>query len=176
MVSGQQDWWVIGPHGQELGIILCLQRWLRPNKGFCAGFSAITNTRTGDRRRQREQIGPPPNPNYEIAFCAIEKDPNQLLAVADQNGEVVGCLQLTFIPGLSRVGLWRGQIESVRVAASLRGSGLGRKLFEWAIETCRKRGCGLVQLTTDKSRPDALRFYQSLGFAASHEGMKLDLS
>ena len=126
--------------------------------------------------RQRERIGPPPSPNYETAFYAIEKDPNQMLAVAERNGEVVGCLQLTFIPGLSRVGLWRGQIESVRVASKFRGSGLGRELFEWAIEECRKRGCGLVQLTTDKSRPDALRFYQSLGFIASHEGMKLDLT
>ena len=129
-----------------------------------------------DLGRQREQIGPPPSPNYETAFHAIEKDPNQILTVAERNGEVVGCLQLTFIPGLSRVGLWRGQIESVRVASNLRGSGLGRKLFEWAIDTCRQRGCGLVQLTTDKSRPDALRFYRSLGFTASHEGMKLDLT
>lgn len=102
--------------------------------------------------------------------------PNEFLAVADRNGEVVGCLQLTLIPGLSRIGLKRGQIESVRIASNLRSSGLGRKLFEWAIQECRRRGCGLVQLTTDKSRPDALRFYQSLGFAASHVGLKLDLS
>ncbi len=129
-----------------------------------------------DLGRQREQVGPPPNSNYETAFDAIEKDANQLLAVAERGNEVVGCLQLTFIPGLSRVGLWRGQIESVRVASKLRGSGLGKELFEWAIEECRKRDCGLVQLTTDKSRPDALRFYQSLGFMASHEGMKLDLT
>ena len=87
----------------------------------------------------------------------------------------MGCLQLTFIPGLSRLGMWRGQIESVRVAADQRGSGLGRRLFEWAIAECRARGCGLVQLTTDKSRPDAKRFYESLGFEASHEGMKLSL-
>ena len=126
--------------------------------------------------RRREQVGPPPHSNYETAFGAIEKDANQLLAVAEQNKEIVGCLQLTFIPGLSRVGLWRGQIESVRVASKLRGSGLGKEIFEWAIEECRKRDCGLVQLTTDKSRPDALRFYQSLGFVASHEGMKLDLT
>lgn len=129
-----------------------------------------------DLGRKREQVGPPPSPNYRTAFDAIETDPNQLLAVAEQNSEIVGCLQLTFIPGLSRVGLWRGQIESVRVASRCRGSGLGRKLFEWAIEECRQRGCGLVQLTTDKSRPDALRFYESLGFTASHEGMKLDLT
>ncbi len=129
-----------------------------------------------DLGRQREEVGPPPSPNYESAFHAIAKDANQLLAVAEQEGEVVGCLQLTFIPGLSRVGAWRGQLESVRVSSKLRGSGLGRLLFEWAIAECRQRGCRLVQLTTDKSRPEALRFYQSLGFTASHEGMKLDLT
>lgn len=129
-----------------------------------------------DLGRQRERVGPPPSPSYEKAFLAIDTDSNQLLAVAERSGEVIGCLQLTFIPGLSRTGLWRGQIESVRVAAKLRGSGLGKSFFEWAIEECRKRGCGLVQLTTDKRRPDALRFYRSLGFTDSHEGMKLDLS
>lgn len=114
----------------------------------------------------------PGDPAYEAAFAAIEADPNQLLAVAEDAGRVVGCLQLTFIPGLSRRGMWRGQIESVRIAAGHRGGGLGRRMFEWAIEACRSRGCGLVQLTTDKARPDAHRFYQSLGFVASHEGMK----
>jgi len=129
-----------------------------------------------DLGRRREQLGPPPHPNYEIAFNAIARDSNQLLAVAEQDGELAGCLQLSFIPGLSHVGLWRGQIESVRVASKFRGSGLGKKFFEWAIEACRQRGCGMVQLTTDKSRADALRFYQSLGFTASHEGMKLTLA
>ncbi len=126
--------------------------------------------------RRREDPGPPPNPKYEQAFEAIDRDENQLLAVAKRGGDVVGCLQISFIPGLSRVGLWRGQIESVRIASALRGSGLGSKFFEWAIAQCRARRCGLVQLTTDKSRPDALRFYESLGFAASHEGMKLAMS
>ena len=125
--------------------------------------------------RARENPGPPLDPCYAEAFAAIERDPNQFLAVAEDGGEVVGCLQLTFIPGLSRRGLWRGQIESVRVASARRGSGLGRILFTWAIEECRRRGCGLVQLTTDKARPDALRFYESLGFVASHEGIKLVL-
>ncbi len=101
-------------------------------------------------------------------------DPNQLLAVAD-DGAVVGCMQISFIPGLSRRGMWRGQIESVRIAASHRGAGLGRRFFEWAISRCRDRGCGLVQLTTDASRADAARFYQSLGFVGSHTGMKLPL-
>ena len=125
--------------------------------------------------RQREEPGPPPSPRYEEAFAAIDADPNQFLAVVEEGDVEVGCLQLSFIPGLSRVGLWRGQIESVRIASTRRGSGLGRKMFEWAIQECRNRGCGLVQLTTDKTRPDALRFYESLGFVVSHEGLKLSL-
>jgi ribosomal protein S18 acetylase RimI-like enzyme len=90
-------------------------------------------------------------------------------------GVVVGCLQISFIPGLSRLGMSRGQIESVRIASSHRHEGLGCRLIELAIAECRKRGCGLVQLTTDKTRLDARRFYESLGFRASHEGMKLNL-
>jgi ribosomal protein S18 acetylase RimI-like enzyme len=123
----------------------------------------------------REDLGPPLNPRYLEAFAAIERDPNQLLAVADQDGLVAGCLQLTFIPGMSRLGMWRGQIEAVRIASSLRGSGVGKAMMQWAIEQCRARGCGLVQLTTDKQSPDAHRFYEALGFQATHEGMKLSL-
>ncbi|MCD0502388.1 GNAT family N-acetyltransferase [Bordetella petrii] len=123
----------------------------------------------------REDPSVPANPCYVRAFEAIDRDPNQLLAVAERAGAVVGCLQISFIPGLSRRGLWRGQIESVRVASGERGAGTGRALFEWAIGQCRERGCGLVQLTTDKTRADARRFYESLGFAATHEGMKLEL-
>jgi ribosomal protein S18 acetylase RimI-like enzyme len=114
----------------------------------------------------------PGDPAYEAAFAAIAADANQLLAVAELDGSLVGCLQLTFIPGLSHRGAWRGQIESVRIDASQRGSGLGRRMLDWAIEQCRARGCRLVQLTTDKARGDAMRFYESLGFTASHEGMK----
>jgi len=88
---------------------------------------------------------------------------------------VVGCLQLTFIPGLSRLGAERAQIESVRIAASQRGSGLGRKLIEEAVAQARAHSSKLVQLTTDKTRTDARRFYESLGFTATHEGMKLNL-
>lgn len=128
----------------------------------------------------REDPSAPPNRRYVEAFGAIDVDPNELLAVlvedASPDGEtVIGCLQLSFIPGLSRLGLWRGQIESVRIARSHRGKALGRVLFEWAIAECRRRGCGLVQLTTDKSRPDARHFYEALGFVVSHEGMKLTL-
>jgi len=123
----------------------------------------------------REDASIPPNPRYVAAFEAIEQDSNQFLAVVEQDSQLVGCLQLSFIPGLSRLGLWRGQIESVRIASAFRGAGLGRAMFEWAIEQCRSQGCGLVQLTTDRARPDARRFYESLGFKASHDGMKLSL-
>jgi GNAT superfamily N-acetyltransferase len=125
--------------------------------------------------RRREVIACPVDARYLDAFAAIEADPNQYLVVAERVGTVVGCLQLTFLPGLSRTGMWRGQIEGVRTAKSVRGGGLGREMFEWAIARCRERGCGLVQLTTDKGRPDAKRFYEALGFEASHDGMKLPL-
>jgi GNAT superfamily N-acetyltransferase len=120
----------------------------------------------------REDPGVPLNPRYRTAFDAIDADPNQVLAVADDGGIILGCLQITFIPSITRTGLWRGQIEGVRIAAARRGTGLGRIMLEWAIEQCRTHGCGLVQLTTDKSRPEARRFYESLGFTSSHEGMK----
>ena len=123
----------------------------------------------------REVPATPLDGRYLSAFAAIDKDPKQFLVVAEQERDIVGCLQLTFIPGLSRTGMWRGQIESVRSARSVRGEGLGREMFEWAIEKCRDRGCGLVQLTSDKGRPDAMRFYEALGFEASHEGIKLKL-
>ncbi len=128
-----------------------------------------------DLGRQREAPGLPTDPRYEAAFAAIDRDPNQLLVVAAEEGALLGCLQLSFIPGLSHIGQWRGQIESVRIASTRRGSGLGRRLLDWALQECRDRGCGLVQLTSDKSRPEALRFYESLGFAATHEGLKLRL-
>jgi ribosomal protein S18 acetylase RimI-like enzyme len=125
--------------------------------------------------RGRENPSIPLDGRYTAAFEALDRDPNQLMAVVEDNGAIVGCLQLSFIPGLSRTGMLRGQIESVRIAASHRGEGLGRKVFDWAIGECRKRGCGLVQLTSDKTRPDAIQFYESLGFRASHEGLKLEL-
>jgi ribosomal protein S18 acetylase RimI-like enzyme len=125
--------------------------------------------------QSREDASVPVNVKYVDAFDALQRDPNQLMAVLVADGVVAGCVQISFIPGLSRQGTWRGQIESVRIASSRRDEGLGRRLLEWAIAECRKRGCGLVQLTSDKSRLDARRFYESLGFRASHEGMKLSL-
>ena len=125
--------------------------------------------------RGRENAEPEADSCYRDAFAAIERDPNQLLAVAERSGTVVGVLQLSFIPGLTRRGMWRGQIEGVRVAASERGGGVGRAMLEWAIGECRERGCGLVQLTSDERRPDAHRFYEALGFQATHRGYKLPL-
>ncbi|HKD89893.1 MAG TPA: GNAT family N-acetyltransferase, partial [Streptosporangiaceae bacterium] len=106
---------------------------------------------------------------------AIDADPAHTLVVAEQAGEIVGTMQLSFLPGLARRGALRAQIEAVRVAESNQGSGLGSAMIGWAIDEARRRGCALVQLTTDKSRRDAHRFYQRLGFVASHEGMKLAL-
>jgi GNAT superfamily N-acetyltransferase len=112
---------------------------------------------------------------YEQAFRAIDADPAQLLMVAETGDRVVATLQLSFLPGLSRRGALRAQIESVRVSPAHRGQGLGEAIFTWAIGEARRRGCALVQLTTDKSRTGAHRFYDRLGFVASHEGLKLAL-
>ncbi len=123
----------------------------------------------------RESVGVHLDPCYAAAFAAIERDPNQLLAVAERGGKVIGVLQLSFIPGLTRRGMWRGQIEGVRIAPAERGAGIGRAMLLWGIEECRKRGCGLIQLTSDKRRSDAHAFYEALGFRATHEGYKLML-
>jgi GNAT superfamily N-acetyltransferase len=113
---------------------------------------------------------------YERAFDAIDRDPHQFLAaVRDPRGVLVGTMQLTVIPGLSRGGTTRLQIEAVRVADSARGSGLGSAMFAWAHDYGRRHGAGLAQLTTDKTRPDAHRFYARLGYEATHEGLKLAL-
>ena len=123
--------------------------------------------------RDREMAGAALHPCYAQAYLAIERDANQLLAVAEREGRIVGCLQLSFIPGLTRQGTWRGQIEGVRVAGAARGGGIGHAMLRWAIAECRRRGCGLVQLTSDERRPDAHRFYEALGFRATHRGYKL---
>jgi GNAT superfamily N-acetyltransferase len=112
---------------------------------------------------------------YEQAFSALSEDPAHILVVAESAGQILGTLQLSFLPGLARRGALRAQIEAVRVAASQRGSGLGAAMMRWAIDEASRRGCALVQLTSDKSRTDAHRFYERLGFVASHEGMKLAL-
>jgi len=112
---------------------------------------------------------------YLEAFRAIDADPAHLLVVAASGPDIVATMQLSFLPGLARRGALRAQIEAVRVGGSYRGQGLGAAMVDWAIGEARRRGCALVQLTTDKSRTSAHRFYERLGFVASHEGMKLAL-
>jgi GNAT superfamily N-acetyltransferase len=113
--------------------------------------------------------------SYRRAFEAVDADPNNELIVAVVDRRIAGVLQITFIPGLTRQGSWRALIEAVRVDSRLRSRGLGGALMQHAIGRARERGCRMLQLTTDKRRGDAKRFYERLGFVASHEGMKLQL-
>ncbi|MDH6435842.1 GNAT superfamily N-acetyltransferase [Streptomyces sp. SAI-144] len=124
----------------------------------------------GAQRESPDDLAP-----YASALERLSSDPNQHLVVATREGRVVGTLQLTVIPGLSRRGATRSIIEGVRIHADERGSGLGTRLIEWAIEESRRQNCQLVQLTSDKTRIDAHRFYERLGFTASHVGFKLAL-
>ena len=136
----------------------------------------LADDRLGTIREDTSDMDP-----YERAFEAIVTDPAHLLVVGELlepgelDGTVVATFQLSFIPGLSRRGSWRSQIEAVRVSAGMRGLGIGAAMVIWAADESRRRGCSLMQLTTDKSRKDAHRFYERLGFEASHEGMKLPL-
>ncbi len=123
----------------------------------------------------REETGPELAACYIAGFEAIARDPNQLLAVAELDGQVIGTMQLTFLPGIALRGAWRGQIEGVRVAATQRSQGVGAAFIAWAVAQFRARGCSIVQLTTNKARRDAHRFYARLGFKPSHEGFKLTL-
>src|SRR5882724_7186559 len=123
----------------------------------------------------RERLEDPlPQPYYD-AYEAIARDPNNRLLVAEVDGEVVGTLQLSFLRHISRQGSLRAEIESVRVVGHRRGTGLGRHMIAQAIEIARARGCVMVQLASDVSRTAARRFYERLGFVASHVGMKLAL-
>ena len=124
---------------------------------------------------KREQYEDPLPEAYWQAFKAIDQDANHRLIVCEKEGAIAGFFQLSFLPNLSRMGAWRAQIEGVRVNPLFRRQGIGRAMFNYAIEVSRKWPCQLLQLTTDKTRPEAVIFYQSLGFVASHEGMKLKL-
>lgn len=115
------------------------------------------------------------DPAYADALAAIDADPNQEMWIAELDDGPVGCFQLTYIPGLMRRGMWRGQIESVHIAPQHRNAGLGTEMIQWAVERCRKCGCGMVQLTSNRKRIDAHRFYGRLGFEQSHAGFKLYL-
>jgi GNAT superfamily N-acetyltransferase len=124
--------------------------------------------------KNREGVGSD-DPAYSRAFDVIDRDPNQQLLVAELDGRVVGMLQVTYVPGLSRRGAGRAHIESVRVDSSVRGRGIGGWLMARALEHARKRGCRIAQLTSDKRRDQAHRFYAKLGFVDSHVGYKLVL-
>jgi GNAT superfamily N-acetyltransferase len=137
----------------------------------------LADDQLGSNREDMSELAP-----YEKAFDAIDADPAaHLLLVGDltpsdgSGARLVATFQLSFLPGLSRRGSWRAQLEAVRVGSELRGQGVGAAMVEWAIDESRRRGCSLMQLTTDKSRTAAHRFYERLGFEASHEGMKLVL-
>lgn len=120
-----------------------------------------------------EKFEEPLPASYLDTFAAIDSDPNNELIIAELAGEMVGFMQLTYIPYLTYQGRWRALVEGVRVDKNHRGKGIGKELFLWAIERAKQRKCHLLQLTTDKQRPDAVKFYKTLGFVASHEGMKM---
>jgi GNAT superfamily N-acetyltransferase len=132
--------------------------------------AATADDPLGAQRESPDDLSP-----YRTALERLVADPNQHLVVAVRDGCVIGTLQLTIIPGLSHRGATRALIEAVRIHADERGSGLGSRLIEWAIDTSRRLDCRMVQLTSDKTRTDAHRFYERLGFTASHEGFKLRL-
>ncbi len=123
-----------------------------------------------------ERIEDPIPRLYTDAFALLDGDPNQLLLVGEMGGRVVASLQLTFIPAIAHRAAWRAQVEAVRVARDSRGQRIGEAMMRHVIALARKRGCAVVQLTTNKARDVAQRFYRRLGFTASHEGMKLRLT
>ena len=123
----------------------------------------------------REDASLPLSAGYIEAFQQIQNDSNNEMVVAEQAGQIIAMMQLTYIPHLISQGTWRCMIEGVRVHSNCRGQGVGKVFCEWAIERAKQRGCHWLQLTSDKQRPDAIRFYENLGFVASHEGFKLKL-
>ena len=126
---------------------------------------------------KRETLSDPLDRNYHRAFEIINKDENQhLMVVENEMKEIVGTLQLTFIQYLTYRGGQRAQIEAVRIGKDMRGKGIGELMIKWAIEFSSAKGAHVVQLTTDKLRPEALTFYENLGFVPSHEGMKLHIN
>ena len=124
--------------------------------------------------KTREDFRDPLPDTYFVAFSKIARDPNQeLMVVVNEADQVIGTLQLTLIPYLTYRGGTRAQIEAVRIHRDYRGKGIGKMVFKWCIARAREKGAHVIQLTTDKKRPEAIRFYEDLGFRASHEGMKL---
>ncbi|MFD5295617.1 GNAT family N-acetyltransferase [Streptomyces mutabilis] len=145
---------------------------IRPTTGddLPAVVAMLADDPLGAQRESPDDLSP-----YLAALERLSADPNQHLVVAVRGDRVVGTLQLTIVPGLSRRGATRSIIEGVRIHSDERGSGLGTQLIEWAVDQSRRQGCQLVQLTSDKTRTDAHRFYERLGFSASHTGFKLQL-
>lgn len=134
--------------------------------------SLLADDELGTKRE--DNSNPLPESYYE-AFKNIDRDENQWLIVAEEEGEIIGTAQLSLIPYMTYQGGIRCQIEAVRIKSSKRGSGLGEELFQWMINKARECGAHLIQLTTDKQRPDTLRFYQKMGFKSTHEGMKMNI-
>ena len=128
-----------------------------------------------DLGSQRERYEDPLPDSYKRAFDLIDNDPNHELIVVENNGEIIGMLQLMFLPSISFQGGLRAQVESVRVDTKYRSKGIGTELMKWTIERAKERGAYVVQLTTHRSRKEAHRFYERLGFEGSHLGMKLSL-
>ena len=124
---------------------------------------------------QRERVENPLPESYYAAFEQINSDPNHELIVAERNGDVIGTLHLMFLPSVSFQGGLRAQVESVRVDKRFQSQGIGSEMMKWAMDRARQRGAHVVQLTTHKSRMDAHRFYERLGFQGSHLGMKISL-
>lgn len=131
----------------------------------------LADDELGAQRESPDDLSP-----YAAALRLITDDPLLMQVVSERDGEIAGTMQVSITPGLSRKGMSRANIEGVRVNSTIRGGGIGQRMFEWAIEYARERGCGLVELTTDKSREDAHRFYDRLGFEQSHYGYKLKLT
>lgn len=132
----------------------------------------LADDELGSKRERNEDPLPE---TYLKAFKELEAQRGNDILLGIEDKEIIGCLQLTIIPGLSRQGMKRAQIEGVRVKQNVRGKKVGEALLKEAIAHAKLEGCGLIQLTTDKQRIDAHRFYERLGFLASHEGMKLSL-
>lgn len=137
---------------------------------IAAIVAMLADDHLGAQRESPDDLAP-----YQRALAEIAADPRLLQVVCERDSEIVGTMQLTMIPGLSRKGMLRLQIEGVRVHADYRDHGVGGEMIAWAIAYARGHGCGLVELTTDKSRTAAHRFYERLGFAQSHLGYKLKL-
>jgi ribosomal protein S18 acetylase RimI-like enzyme len=123
--------------------------------------------------QKRENYATPLSEEYLVAFEAINNDKNNEIILACYDEKVIGFFQITYIPYLTYMGKWRALVEGVRVHTAYRNQGVGKKLLLRSIELAKQKGCHLIQLTTDKARPEAIAFYKSLGFVASHEGMKL---